>query len=621
MINSAMNIDIEEFKNFIPDSVATEVNGKIIASFKTKGELPDSIGDDFVDYLMASSTASIKISNLNAELESDLAIKNFSTTFNYKPNNFSVSNLNIDIPTYNFELKNTSLNTNFFGSINDLSKLNLNVKSYHLETKGAVISGYLKVKNLNNPSYDTKTKVVLTLEETKSMLPDSLLSEISGKVTIDIDSKATLNMDSIANDAIWAAFNNSNVHVSIKGLNAVAYADPMYAAENVSGEFGLNPKAVTINSVKGKVAGVEFGIDSTKIENLYNTVVKNQSEKLLVETRLSLGDLDYKMFAPFMVTDTTQVPETKANETERVPSKYTMEIKGAAKISSLTYNNVFVKNISTLFNITDSVYIIDQFRFSAFNGSMNTSVKYAIKTDNKSVIETKHIIDKMDINKLLTDFNNFEDYYEPAVKAENLSGLFSTNLYTRFNMLGDSLIMKDVRVKGDIKLENGGVYNYEPATSLSKFTGIDELDNIKFKTLDSKIFVFKNAIFVPETFISSTAVDIKAYGMQSFGDDYEYHLEIKLSDILFGKSKKQKRKESKSGDEAVDDRNMREIVAYSLDGKSKNGFDNKELQGKMKTKIKLNSNLLNLRFYPEMFNFDTKVYSSKTTETINNLNE
>jgi len=133
--------------------------------------------------------------------------------------------------------------------------------------------------------------------------------------------------------------------------------------------------------------------------------------------------------------------------------------------------------------------------------------------------------------------------------------------------------------------------------------------------------VFKNAIFVPETFISSTAVNIKAYGMQSFGEDYEYHLEIKLSDILFGKSKKQKRKESKSGDDAADDRNMREIVAYSLDGKSKNGFDNKELQGKMKTKIKLNNNLLNLRFYPEMFNFDTKVYSSKTTEKINNLNE
>jgi hypothetical protein len=98
--------------------------------------------------------------------------------------------------------------------------------------------------------------------------------------------------------------------------------------------------------------------------------------------------------------------------------------------------------------------------------------------------------------------------------------------------------------------------------------------------------------------------------MQSFGEDYEYHLEIKLSDILFGKSKKQKRKESKAGeDDFEDDRNMRQIVAYSLDGKNRNGFDNKELQGKMKTKIKLNQNLLNLRFHPEMFNFDTKVYS------------
>ena len=281
---------------------------------------------------------------------------------------------------------------------------------------------------------------------------------------------------------------------------------------------------------------------------MYNTLIRNQPEKLLVETRVNLGHLDYSMFAPFMVTDTTQAPSNKENNAEPAQSKYTMEVKGAFGIKSLTYDSIIVKDISSLFNVTDSVYIIDQFKFKAFDGEMNSSVKYSLKPENKSVIETKHIVNKMDINKLLADFNNFEDYYEPAIKAENLSGLFSTNLYTRVNMIGDSLIMNDVRVKGDIKLEDGGVYNYEPATSLSKFTGIDELDNIKFKTLNSNIFVFKNAIFVPETFISSTAVNIKAYGMQSFGDDYEYHLEIKLSDILFGKSKKQKRKESKSGD-------------------------------------------------------------------------
>ena len=616
MVNTAMSINVAEFKNFIPDSIAKNVSGNINASFNTKGELPDTIGDDFVDYLMANSTANIELSDLNMDMEPDMSIRNFSLVFNYQPNNFSVKNLNIDIPTYQLNLKNTSLDTDFKGSINEISKLKLNVKDYHLETKGAVISGNLKLEDLDNPSYDTNTKIKIALAETKALLPDSLVSELSGGITIDIQSKAHLNMDSIADQAIKAAFESSIIQVELNNVTAHSDMDPLYKIENLSGSMGSDHRAIRINDLIGKAGGIEFSIDSTIIENLYNTVIKNQHGKLLVDTRISLGDLDYSMFAPFMVTDTVKTDTIEEKKSETLPVNYTMELKGAASVRSLDYDSIVIEDISTLFNITDSVYIIDQFKFKAFNGAMNTSVKYTMKEDNRSVIETKHMIENMDIHKLLADFDDFEDYYEPSIRAENLSGLFSTNLYSRFNMRGDSLVMKDVRVKGDFKLEEGGVYNYEPATNLSKFTGIDELDNIKFKTLESKIFVFKKAIYVPETSIASTAVNINAYGMQSFGKDYEYHLEIKLSDILFGKSKKQKRKESRAGDQDFeDDRNMREIVAYSLDGKNKNGFDNEKLQGKMKTKIKLNQNLLNLRFHPEMFNFETNVYKSNKTKT------
>lgn len=609
MIKTDMEIHTEEFKRFIPDSIVRNLDGIVKLDFSTRGELPDSIDDDFVDYFMANTTTKIELIDLNIDLEPDLSIRNFSSVFHYEPNNFSVKNLNIDIPTYQFNLKNTTLNADFKGSINEISKLKLNVKDYHLETKGAVISGNLKLEDLDNPSYDTNTKIELALAETKALLPDSLVSELSGGITIDIQSKANLNMDSIADQAIRAAFENSIIQVKLHNITAHSEMDPLYKIENLSGSMGSDHRAIRINDLTGRAGGIDFSIDSTIIENLYNTVIKNQAGKLLVDTRISLGDIDYSMFAPFMASDTEKKDTSKETKSESIPANYTMELKGAASVRSLDYDSIHINDISALFNITDSVYIIDQFKFKAFNGEMNSSVKYTMKEDNKSVIETKHIIEKMDIHKLLADFDDFEDFYEPSIRAENLSGLFSTNLYSRFNMVDDSLVMKDVRVKGDFKLEEGGVYNYEPATNLSKFTGIDELDNIKFKTLDSKIFVFKNAIYVPETSIASTAVNIKAYGMQSFGEDYEYHLEIKLSDILFGKSKKQKRKESKAGDaDFEDDRNMREIVAYSLDGKNKNGFDNEKLQGKMKTKIKLNQNLLNLRFHPEMFNFETKVY-------------
>ncbi|HAF28860.1 MAG TPA: hypothetical protein DCG75_07410 [Bacteroidales bacterium] len=611
-IKTNMDIHVGEFKNFIPDSLVENITGNIVASLSTKGELPDSIGDDFIDYIMANSTADINLSNFNADLYSSLSIKNFSSKIVYRPNSLKVKNLNIEIPTYNVELKNTSFNAGFKGSINNMAELKLNIKSYHIETKGSVVTGNAKINNLDNPRYEFESKIITNLEEAKVMLPDSLLKTLKGNVVLNVRSKANLNMDSLNYQVMDIVFKNSSYDLKMNNIYAELFDEPLYKIENLSGFIEMNPKKITISKMMGIAGGIEFGIDSTIIENVYNTVIKNQKERLIVNTRMSFGDIDYSMFAPFILTDSTQETKAETEEKTSVPTNFTMLIKGAVKVKSLTYDKVYIEDVSTLFNITDSVYIIDQFKFKAFNGMMSTSVKYMIKPDNKSVIETHHVIDKMDIHKLLADFDNFQAYYEPSIKSENLSGLFSTNLYTRVNMIGDSLIQNDMRVRGSLRLEDGGVYNFEPATSMSKFTGIDELDNIKFKTLESKIFIFKNAIYVPETFISSTALNITAYGMQSLGEDYEYHLKIKLSDILFGKSKKQKRKESKGGEDVVEDeRNMREIVAYSLDGKNKNGFDSNDLQSKMKTKIKVQETLLNLRFDPGMFNFDTKVYSDK----------
>ncbi|MFC2151062.1 AsmA family protein [Bacteroidota bacterium] len=611
-VKTDMEVNVGEFSDFIPDSLIEYIDGDIKASVSTRGELPDSIGDDFVDYILVKSSANLELRNFNIDMDSSLSIKDFSGKFIYKPCDFKVEDLNVSVPAYKIYIKNTSLETKFSGSINKISEMSLELKSYQIEINRSEIKGSASINNLENPTYKINTNIKLFLDELKPALPDTLLTKLRGKISGNIQSSGTVNLDSIAGQVMDILFTSSSFNIDFDKIFVEMPDDTLYKVEDFSGKFQMSPMLISINKMKGKLAGIEFRIDSTKIENLYNSVIKNQAEQLTINTRLSLGNLDYSMFAPFMVSDSTQSTDNESREPESDPLNYTMLVKGVAKVKSFKYDSVFIHDISTLFNITDSVYIIDQFKFKAFDGLMNTSVKYMIKPDNKSVIETHHIIDKMDINKLLTDFNDFEEFYEPSIRSENLSGLFSTDLYSRFNMIGDSLVQKDMRVRGEITLDDGGVYDFEPATNLSKFTGIDELDNIKFKTLNSTIFVFKDAIYVPETFISSTALNITAYGMQSLGEDYEYHLEIKLSDILFGKSKKQKRKERKAGeDDFKDDRNMRELIYSELDGKTKYGFDNDDLQRAMRNKIKLQETKLKLRFYPGMFNFDTKVYLDK----------
>jgi hypothetical protein len=174
----------------------------------------------------------------------------------------------------------------------------------------------------------------------------------------------------------------------------------------------------------------------------------------------------------------------------------------------------------------------------------------------------------------------------------------------------DTLVSNDMRVLGNFKLKNGKLINYEPAMEVSKFTGIKELDNIDMKTLECNIFVFKNKIYVPITNIVSSSMDLSTFGMQSMGDDYEYHIQMKLSEILKGKSQKLFERQSNSGDEISEndlDKNTIKLVYGYIDGKKKVGFATKKAQRQMALKIQVQQTMLELIFHPKLVSFETGV--------------
>ena len=137
---------------------------------------------------------------------------------------------------------------------------------------------------------------------------------------------------------------------------------------------------------------------------------------------------------------------------------------------------------------------------------------------------------------------------------------------------------------------------------------VKDLDVLEFKTINSNVFVIKSAVYVPTTLVFSNKLDATAFGMQSFGEDYEYHLMVFLSDILTGKSKKRIKKQDKIGEEITKtDRNGIKVVSYSLDGESKSGLDNDDDRNEMKRIINVDEALLNIRFHPGVISYNTGV--------------
>jgi hypothetical protein len=145
---------------------------------------------------------------------------------------------------------------------------------------------------------------------------------------------------------------------------------------------------------------------------------------------------------------------------------------------------------------------------------------------------------------------------------------------------------------------------------MADFTKLKELDSIRFKTFESKIFMFKDKLYVPNTYIVSSALDIGFFGMQSMGEDYEYHIQLHLGDVLKGKSQKLLKRQAENGDEVTAkdfDRSTVKLIYANINGKSKVGFDKKKAQRLMQVKIKTQEKMLDLIFFPKLVSFDTGV--------------
>lgn len=623
-LRSNLDINLLEFENLIPDSVAQNLEGNISAIIKTRGVLPKIIPDDFVDYVLDKTSFSINFKKVSALLSDSLQVQDFSADINYSPQKsgakkIQINKLNLKYEALNLHLQNTSLTVILSGKVSNPKTMSADLQSFRVQSGNSQIIGSGKVKNFETPEFDIKTSIILNLEELMVFVPDSLIKKMTGIIEANIQSKGKINTDSLDVQLFPILFENSIVDLTFNNIS-LAFPDSIMNIDNLSAKIGLKNDRLNIDDFSATYNGLKFEIDSSLVQNIYKAVLLNQKEELYVKTHIKLGDIYFDDFKHFIASETIETgidSISTAEETSADTKNWTFLIHGSASINSLiidstaledfNINRLHINDISSLFKLTDSSYIVDQFKFKVFEGEMNNSLHYKVREDGTQSLSTHNLIQNMNIRRLLRDLDNFG--MDSIITYENISGLFSTDLNT-FVQIDDSILIDKMMVSGEITLEKGGVYNFSPAQEISNFTSIKELDNIQFKTLRSNIFMYKNKLYFPRTNIVSNALDIAAFGMQNLAGNSEYHLEVHLSNILFGKSKKRNKKQDKSGEE-IDEKSLKKSsqkVRYTVtEGKSKVGRDTKDARVEMMNKIRVQKKMLDFIFFPKNIHYNTDI--------------
>jgi len=582
------------------------LNGKVKVKLSTSGVMPDSATDAFINDALAHSVADVTLADVDALSGSLPGIRALSGRIVYKPGSIKVNELNVLVPKYNANVRNSSFTALLSGVLTDPSKTAVDIQSFLILTDSCRLEGRASISNLTAPGFSVDANVDLNLKELERMLPeDSVVTGMSGRIQAKIVSKGHVGPDSAEDQAVKILLTQSSIKAYTDDVT-VSLSDTLYSIKRLTGSVTLVPDTFMCEEISGAYKKMTFEVPSLRVLNIYKTIVKNEKEQLAVTADVKLGDVDYDVFVPFMPDTSTVREQGEAGG----QVNYSFSVKGRFAANSFRYGKAEFKNISALYNLSDSICVVDKFRFDAFGGSASNSVRYRVKPDGRVFINTKHIIDRIDIHQLLSDFDNFKEFGNIEIKAENLGGVFSAKMHIGIVADSDSIDNSKTKIKGDIKIENGGIYNYKPAMDMAEFTGLKELDSIRFKTFESKIFMLKNKLFVPKTYIVSSALDIGFFGMQSLGEDYEYHIQLHLRDVLKGKSQKLLKRQQEAGDAVSGkdlDRSTVKLIYSFINGKSKVGFDRKKMQRMMKLKIKTQEKMLDLIFFPKLVSFDTGV--------------
>jgi hypothetical protein len=614
-INSKLKIYIKEFKNHIPDTLVQNISGKITAEITTKGIIPDSINSDFIDYMANNISATISFNNFNIDNDS-IKLHHFSGNLVFNQGEITMNDINLWLPDYDLSLTNTSFDAEFTGKITQPQNLDIHFKSFFAETPQGNVRGSATISNIEHPSFVIDAQTTLYLDQLQQYLPDTLIKNISGTIEAEISSFGTINPDSIEKQIETIIYKQSTISAEAKNVSAIL-TDTLLNFTGLNALATFKNDTLVISKMNGNIAKTRFSLDSAKMVNLYKAFLKNGHEKIIAQGNLSLGAIDFINLAPLLPGETTQSLNSESNLVNSQENKqaediekrnFSFEIKGKVSAESFKHEKIQLDNISAKFNFSDSVYIVDQLKTDAFDGSANSSLRYSNVADGRQIINIKSSINRMDIKKLLFAFDNFGQ--DSLITHENISGLFSANMHSRFVFVADTLVPADMRMKAAVTLENGRLVNYQPAMDVANFTGIKELDNIDLKTLKSNIFLFKNQLYVPITDVVSTSLDFSTFGMQSLEENYEYHIQLRLGDVLTGKSKQLIERQSKSGDEVSGDemdKNTIKIIYANMDGKQKTGFATKKAQRSMELKIQVQEKMLDLIFHPAIVSFETGV--------------
>jgi hypothetical protein len=338
--------------------------------------------------------------------------------------------------------------------------------------------------------------------------------------------------------------------------------------ENFRGNIHYEAEHLMIKDFHGEIGATNFNFDL----NYYlgeDPQIKKRDNYL----SLNANYIDFDALFNFDLSPpkTTAIVTSKTADIKEHADAFNLyelpftDMQFKADIAHFIYHRLDLQNIKAAIRTTPSHYIyIDTLRMDVAGGDIQLN-GYLNGSDPKHIyMQSDLVMNNVDLDKLLFKFENFG---QDHLVSENLQGKLTSRIKGKIRVYPDMVPDLDQStIEMDIKVLNGRLKNYDPMLALSEYMGDNNLQNIRFDTLQNSLNVNKGKITIPAMRIESTLGHMELSGTHDNDQNIDYYLRIPWKTVrkaawgkLFGDKK----------DAAINEQQEEEIIEVDPNKKIK----------------------------------------------------
>jgi hypothetical protein len=436
-----------------------------------------------------------------------------------------------------FSISNGWMSTNFssqkFENINlkgyFSNGTNKNVESAILKFDNVAVQygnskckGNLQILNLSHPQVYYQINAELNIEDLIPFIKSQKLNYHSGIISINTKIRGPQEklFNITKNDVLNWGFEG------IIGLNEIMLElkNKNISIKHLNGNVNMT-NYLLLNDLSLVISGNELNING-RIDN-FREYFLTDNAKLWMNLNIYSGNL----------TVDSLLYRGNQNRLKNDSAMYILPdnffLKSKFWFDKFTYNKFSATNM-----LGDLIYKPGSFIFNTEFSSMGGKIKgdgiIEQQNDLNYSVRINSVMEQIDIRNLFYCFNNFGQTF---IQDKHLKGqLYGTVNY--FSLFDPYLTVKKESIlsESDIQIMNGELINFEPMLGLSNFIDVKELQNIKFSTLENQVFIRNSEVMIPQMDIYSSAINISGSGIHRFDNQFNYKVNVELSDLLLNNS-------------------------------------------------------------------------------------